>query len=136
VTYAAADSIIYDISRRMMYSRGKATIDYKELGLKADQVDINCNSAVLNARGSVDSTDTTGSGMKGLPDMIDGNETYHGSEVTYFQNQRRIDSGRRKSNAALLRRGIKKIGNDVPYVEHGRLRPAIWNTRTTTCRPR
>ena len=123
VTYAAADSILYDISRRMMYSRGKATIDYKELGLKADQVDINWNSAVLKARGSVDSTDTTGSGMKGLPDLIDGNETYHGSEITYnFRTKRgRIDLGKTEIERGLYYgEAIKKVGSDVLYVEHGR----------------
>ena len=75
VVYTAADSITYDISRRTMYSRGKATINYKELGLKADQVDINWNTAILNARGSVDSSDTTGQRMKGIPDLIEDGRT-------------------------------------------------------------
>ena len=83
VTYTATDSIVYDVAHRVMRSRGKATIDYKELGLKADQIDIHWTTSQFFARGSVDTTDTTGHGMKGIPDLIDGGETYHGSEIAY-----------------------------------------------------
>jgi lipopolysaccharide assembly outer membrane protein LptD (OstA) len=123
VTYTAVDSIIYDIPRRTMYSRGKATIGYKELGLKADQVDINWNTAVLLARGSVDSTDTTGRLMKGIPDLIDGGETYHGSEIAYnFRTKRgRVDLGKTEIEKGLYYGdAIKKVESDVLFVEHGR----------------
>lgn len=123
VVYTAADSITYDISRRTMYSRGKATINYKELGLKADQVDINWNTAILDARGSVDSTDTTGQRMKGIPDLIDGAETYHGSEISYnFRTKRgHIDLGKTEIEKGLYYGdAIKKVDSDVLYVQHGR----------------
>ena len=67
VTYTAADSIVYDVARRVMHSRGKGTIDYKELGLKADQIDIHWTTSQLFARGSVDTSDTSGQKMIGDP---------------------------------------------------------------------
>ncbi len=122
VTYSATDSVVYDLSRRMMVLHGKASIRYKELGLKADEVDINWNSAVLNARGTVDSTDSTGQRMKGLPDLIDGAETYHGSVISYnFRTKKgRIDLGKTEIEKGLYYgTAIKKVESDVLYVEHG-----------------
>jgi lipopolysaccharide assembly outer membrane protein LptD (OstA) len=81
VTYSAADSIVYSLSTKTMYLFGKGNIKYKELGLKAEQIDINWNTSVLNAQGVADTSDTSGSGYRGLPDLIDGGETYRGSRI-------------------------------------------------------
>ncbi|MBK7258823.1 MAG: LPS-assembly protein LptD [Ignavibacteriae bacterium] len=123
VTYTATDSIVYDVAHRVMRSRGKATIDYKELGLKADQIDIHWTTSQLFARGSVDTTDTTGHGMKGIPDLIDGGETYHGSEIAYnFKSKKgRVDLGKTAmENGFYYGDAIKKAEPDVLYVDHGR----------------
>jgi lipopolysaccharide assembly outer membrane protein LptD (OstA) len=123
VTYTAADSIVYDVARRLMHSRGKATIDYKELGLKADQIDIHWTTSQLFARGSVDTSDTSGQKMKGIPDLIDGSETYHGSEISYnFKTKKgRVDLGKTEmENGFYYGNAIKKAEPDVLYVDHGR----------------
>ncbi len=123
VTYAAADSIVYDVAHRVMRSRGKATIDYKELGLKADQIDIHWSTSQLFARGTVDTVDTAAHGMRGIPDLIDGGETYHGSEIAYnFKTKKgRVDLGKTQmENGYYYGNAIKKAEPDVLYVDHGR----------------
>jgi hypothetical protein len=47
VTYAAVDSVIYDLSARTMYLHGNSSIKYKELGLKASVIDINWTTSLL-----------------------------------------------------------------------------------------
>jgi hypothetical protein len=76
VTYAAVDSVIYDLGARTMYLHGNSSIKYKELGLKASAIDINWTTSLLNARGMRDTSDTSGQQLKGLPDLIDGKDTY------------------------------------------------------------
>jgi lipopolysaccharide assembly outer membrane protein LptD (OstA) len=123
VTYTAVDSILYDLSSRTMALHGKSTIDYKELGLKAERVDINWDTAILRAWGVPDSTDTMGTRYVGLPDLIDGSETYHGSVVNYnFRTKKgRIDLGKTEIEKGLYYGNeIKRVDSDVMYVSDGK----------------
>ncbi len=123
VNYAATDSVVYNLDSRTMFMFGKGDIRYKELGLKAENIDINWNTAILNARGVPDPQDSTGKKFVGLPDMKDGGETYHGSTVGYnFKTKKgRIDIGKTE-----IERGwyygdsIKKVEDKVLFVKDGR----------------
>lgn len=121
VVYTATDSIIYSLSTRTMYLHGKADIKYRELGLKAEVVDINWTTSVLNARGVPDSSDT--SGVRGAPDLIDGGETYHGEKISYnFKTKKgKIDLGKTEMDQGYYRgEEIKKVSSDVLFVGHGK----------------
>jgi lipopolysaccharide assembly outer membrane protein LptD (OstA) len=123
VAYAAADSIVYELSNRTMTLYGNSTIDYKELGLKAAQVDINWNTSVLHAHGVPDPADSTGVRFKGLPDLKDGEEMYHGSIVTYnFRTKKgKIDIGKTEIEKGLYYgNAIKKVESDVLFVQDGK----------------
>jgi hypothetical protein len=76
VTYSAVDSVVYSMADRTMYLYGKGSIRYKELGLKAEHININWDDATLHAEGISDSSDSTGNTFSGLPEMVDGNERY------------------------------------------------------------
>lgn len=96
VTYTAADSIVYALSRKTMYLFGKADIHYKDLALKAQKIDINWTTSLLNAGGTIDTADTSGKKLKGIPELIDGSEVYHGETITYnFKSKKgKIDLGK------------------------------------------
>ncbi len=123
VTYSASDSIVYSLKAKTMYLYGKGDIGYKELGLKAENIDLNWRTSILNAEGVPDPEDTTGKKFRGLPDLIDGGEKYKGSKVTYnFKSKKgKIDLGETE-----IERGyyygdaIKKVDTDVLYVGEGR----------------
>ncbi len=123
VNYTAVDSVIYALDSRTMFMYGKGDIRYKDLGLKAENIDINWNTAILNARGVRDSTDTTGTKFIGLPDLKDGGEIYHGSTIAYnFRSKKgKIDIGKTE-----IERGwyygdsIKKVEDKVLFVKDGR----------------
>ena len=123
VTYAAVDSIVYELAARTMTLHGQSTINYKELGLKAAQVEINWNTAILHARGVPDPTDSTGVRYKGLPDLKDGPELYHGSTISYnFRTRKgKIDLGKTEIEKGLYYgSAIKKVETDVLYVRDGK----------------
>jgi lipopolysaccharide assembly outer membrane protein LptD (OstA) len=123
ITYAAADSVIYSLGDKTMYLFGNGSLQYKELGLKAEKIDINWNTSLLFAEGVPDTADTTGKKFRGQPVMIDGNETYDGSTLTYnFKSKKgKIDVGKTEIEKGLYYGdAIKKANTDVLYVENGR----------------
>jgi lipopolysaccharide assembly outer membrane protein LptD (OstA) len=123
ITYTAADSVVYSIRDRTMFLYGKGDVEYKELGLKAERIDVNWSTSTLRARGVVDTSDTTGKGWKGLPVLIDGKETYKGSTVVYnFKTKRgRIDLARTEIERGLYSgEAIQKSEGDILYVRSGK----------------
>jgi lipopolysaccharide assembly outer membrane protein LptD (OstA) len=123
VTYSASDSIVYSLASRTMYLFGKGDINYKELGLKAQTIDINWSTSLLNAEGVVDTADTAGRKLKGQPELIDGAETYHGDRIVYnFKSKKgKIDLGKTEMEKGLYYgEAIKKVEPDVLFVEDGK----------------
>ncbi len=123
VTYAATDSIVYSLSSKTMYLFGKSSIRYRELSLKAENIDINWNTSVLNAVGVPDTSDTSATGIRGAPDLIDGGESYRGEKISYnFRTKKgKINLGKTEIEKGYYRgEGIKKVGVDILFVEDGR----------------
>ena len=123
VTYTASDTVVYDLGARTMTLFGKGDIKYRDMGLKAAQVDINWVTSLLHAEGVADTADTTGKKMKGLPELVDGTEVYHGTKVDYdFKTKRgRIDLGRTEQDRSYYYGDeIKKVAPDEMYVEDGK----------------
>jgi lipopolysaccharide assembly outer membrane protein LptD (OstA) len=123
VVYSATDSVIYDISKKMMYLYGNGDIKHKELRLKAENININWTTSVLNAAGVRDTADTTGKKYRGLPDLVDGSETYHGYTIAYnFKTKKgKIDVGKTEIEKSLYYgEEIKKVEADVLFVEDGK----------------
>jgi len=55
-----------------MFMFGKSDIRYRELGMKARDININWTTSLLDAQGVRDTSDTTGKKMRGLPELVDG----------------------------------------------------------------
>jgi lipopolysaccharide assembly outer membrane protein LptD (OstA) len=122
VTFTARDSVLYHVGTRTMDLYGTATIRYKELGLDADRVSVDWNTAELTAHGIPDSSDTTGTKQRGLPVLKDGPDTYNGESVAYnFRTRKgKIGVGRTAIDEAWYRgASIKKVDEDVMFVEDG-----------------
>lgn len=123
VVYSASDSIVYSLATKTMYLYGKGDIKYRELALKAEQIDINWNTSILNATGVADTSDTSKTGFRGSPDLIDGGETYHGERILYnFKTKKgKIDVGKTEIEKGYYRgEEIKKVAADVLFVADGR----------------
>ena len=123
VTYLASDSVRYDLKSRTMFMFGKSDIRYRDLAMKAEDIDINWTTSLLNARGVADTSDTTGRKMKGLPELVDGSEVYHGHTIVYdFRTKKgKIDLGKTEMEKSYYYGDeIKKLESDVMFVENGR----------------
>lgn len=118
VVYSASDSISYSLLTRFMRMYGKSDIEYRDLQLKAERVDVNWDTATLVAEGVLDSataeppspeeevessapgsppTNPTASSFqptyrkkyRGAPILIDRGEEYLGFRISYnFRTQK------------------------------------------------
>ncbi|MGH2568524.1 MAG: LPS-assembly protein LptD, partial [Bacteroidota bacterium] len=123
VVYSAKDSIIYSMRTRYMYLYGNSDLKYRAMGLKAERIDVNWDTANLNAYGVKDTADKSGKKYAGLPVLTDAGEKYDGSGIGY---NFRTKKGKISLANTELDQGyyhgeeIKKIETDVLYVADGR----------------
>ena len=123
VVYSAKDSIVYSLQTRFMRLYGKSELKYRAIGLKADRVGVNWDTATLTAEGSKDTTDKKGNKTVGSPILQDGGEAYNGSRISYnFNTQKgKIAVGETEiENGYYHGEAIKKIDRDVLFVAGGR----------------
>ena len=123
VTYLAKDSIVYSLNTRFMNLYGKSELKYRAIGLKAERVDVNWDSATLNAVGIPDTSSKAKKKFIGNPVLIDGGETYNGSRIGYnFRTQKgKITLGETEMEKGYYHgEAIKKVEKDVLYVAGGR----------------
>jgi lipopolysaccharide assembly outer membrane protein LptD (OstA) len=123
VTYLAKDSIVYSMSTRLMNLYGKSEVRYRAIGLKAERVDVNWDSATLSAQGIPDTSKKKEKKFIGTPILIDGGETYNGFRIGYnFRTQKgKITVGETEiENGYYHGEAIKKIEPDVLFVAGGR----------------
>jgi lipopolysaccharide assembly outer membrane protein LptD (OstA) len=123
VTYVAKDSITYSMSTRFMNLYGKSELKYRTMGLKAERVDINWDSATLSAEGIPDTSSKAVKKTIGAPVMVDGGETYDGSRIRYnFRTQKgKITVGETEIEKGYYHgEAIKKVEKDVLFVAGGR----------------
>jgi lipopolysaccharide assembly outer membrane protein LptD (OstA) len=123
VTYLAKDSIVYSLNTRFMNLYGKSELKYRTIGLKAERVDVNWDSATLSAVGIPDTSSKTKAKFIGNPVLVDGGETYNGSRIGYnFRTQKgKITLGETEIEKGYYHgEAIKKVEKDVLYVAGGR----------------
>ncbi len=136
VVYSSSDSIVYSLSTRNMTLFGKGDIQYRQMRLKAEEVDINWDTAIMNARGVPDTSDTAHAATlpaagkpkpmqqyRGTPVMVDGGEEYRGFKLGYnFKTQKgKIDVGDTEIDGGYYHgEAIKKVARDILFVEDGR----------------
>ncbi len=123
VTYLAKDSITYSMITRLMNLYGKSELRYRTMGLKAERVGVNWNTATLSAQGIPDTSTKKIKKTIGPPILVDGGETYHGSHIGYnFKTQKgKIDVGETEMEQGYYHgEEIKKVDRDVLFVADGR----------------
>ncbi len=123
VTYMAKDSIVYSMSTRVMNLYGKSELKYRTIGLKSERVDVNWDTATLNAQGIPDTSSKAVKKTIGSPVLVDGGETYNGFRIGYnFRTQKgKITVGETEIEKGYYHgEAIKKVERDVLFVEGGR----------------
>ncbi len=79
VFYSAQDSITFDyvVSRAVLYGEGK--VDYENLKLEADEINMSIDSSLVHAYGRPDSTGE----VQGKPVFKQGDDTYEPDSISY-----------------------------------------------------
>lgn len=118
VKYKARDSVAMDLSTRraFLYSDGK--IDYGDMILEADRVEVDFGNQTLHAYGT---TDTAGE-VVGRPFFKQDGDEYHADTITYnYDSQKGIIQNviTQEGEGYLHGKKVKKLNDSVMYLSGG-----------------
>ncbi len=123
ISYTSTDSIIYSIKNRKMMLYGSGNIKYRLMELKSERININWDTAILDATGIVDTSDTSGVKFTGNPIMIDAGEEFHGHKLLYnFKTQKgNITLADTKADDGFYYGSkVKKIDRYILFIKDGK----------------
>lgn len=123
VSYKAADSIVFDVDKGILFLYEQSELNYQEIGLKAKEVRVDIESQTLYANGV---TDSMGNYI-GAPEFTQEGETYHSRAISYnFKTQKgRVVEGRMVQDEGFVIADVAKYHQDGSF--HGQ------DGKYTTC---
>ncbi len=80
IHYTAKDSLIFDTKTNTVLLLGEATIGYKDLDLKANQIEVDWTNHLMRAKGK---TDSVSHKTVGSPVFQEGGKTYESKRMVY-----------------------------------------------------
>jgi hypothetical protein len=90
VTYNAQDSIVLDVNGKIARLYGQAKINYGDIALEAEYVEINWDTGIMDAQGVKDSTGK----VVGAPIFTEGGKKYETDRISYnIKTKKAIISG-------------------------------------------
>lgn len=118
VKYHARDSVAMDLTSRraFLYTEGK--IEYENMMLEAEHVEVDFTRQTLHAHGL---TDTAGD-VVGRPFFKQGEDEYHADTITFnYTTQRGLIKGviTQEGDGFLHGRTVKKVNDSVMYLSGG-----------------
>ena len=123
ILYKARDSIYFDVVNQKVFLYGESDIDYGNIKLTADRIDIDWKSDLLTANYTVDT-----SGAKvGVPVFTQGAESYEAQDMTYnFVTRRAVINGivTQQGEAYMHGEKVKKNEKNEMFIR---------NAKYTTC---
>lgn len=123
VKYTARDSTVLDAITKITYLYGDAQVDYGNISLKADYIELNYLTNITNAKGTLDSTGK----LRGTPVFKEGSESYTAEEMRYnFKTKKAIIKGvvTKQGDGNIRGEQVKKDPEDNLYIH---------NAKYTTC---
>jgi len=123
VKYLAEDSVIYDAAASKVYLFHKAKVDYTNLSLSAEYIEVDLKSNIAFAKGIPDSTGK----LIGKPVFTQGAEKYEANSMTYnFKTKRAKIQGivTQQGEGYIHGESVKKTPENEMYIR---------NAQYTTC---
>ena len=118
VKYKARDSVAMDLDTRRAYLYSESRIDYGDLQLEADRIDVDFATQILHAHGS---TDTAGE-LVGHPFFKQGDAEYHADTLTFnYNTQKGLIKGviTQEGDGFLHGNKVKKVNDSVMFISGG-----------------
>ena len=79
INYSARDSILFDVTGKVIYLFGESKIEYGDITLLADKVEVNWTTNIMTATGTIDSTGK----LVGRPEFFDKEDQYRADTIRY-----------------------------------------------------
>ncbi|MBC8321671.1 MAG: LPS-assembly protein LptD [Bacteroidetes bacterium] len=114
----AKDSIVQDFVKRKIYLFGEATINYEDITLKANYIEVDLNTNTVFASGINDSTGKT----IGSPEFTQEGQTFKSKTMTYnFDSKRGLITSvlTEDGNGYLHGETVKKLSDNTVNILHG-----------------
>ncbi len=118
VKYKARDSVAMDLRTRKAFLYSEGSIDYGEMVLEADRVEVDFDRQTLHAHGT---TDTTGE-VVGRPHFKQDEADYHADTITFnYNTQKGIIQGviTQEGDGYLHGHKVKKVNDSIMYLSGG-----------------
>ena len=119
VAYVAKDSIVYDMITKRAFLYGDAQVDYQNITLTAEEIEMGMDSSIVHAHGVPDSLGV----LYGLPVFKQGNDEYESETMSYnFNTQKGFITNvtTEQADGFLWSEDSKKGQNKELYLRHGR----------------
>ncbi|QUB76139.1 MULTISPECIES: putative LPS assembly protein LptD [Prevotella] len=121
VKYSAEDSLVYDAESGTAYLYGSSKVDYENMKLTSDKVDMNLNKSTVRATGTADSTEE--GGIKGKPVFTMGKDEYKSDTMAFnFKSKKGLIKGiyTEQQDGFLSGEVGKRDSSGSVYLQHGR----------------
>ena len=121
VKYSAEDSLVYDAESGTAYLYGNSKVDYENMKLTSDKVDMNLNKSTVRATGTADSTEE--GGIKGKPVFTMGKDEYKSDTMAFnFKSKKGLIKGiyTEQQDGFLSGEVGKRDSTGSVYLQHGR----------------
>ena len=118
VEYKSADSLFFDLINNKTYLFYNAEIQYQNINLKADYIEIDFSTNTLFASGLPDSAGV----IKGTPIFTEGLQSFMSNTMSYnFDTKRGFikDVITQEGDGFLHGKAVKKMEDDITNVRHG-----------------
>lgn len=119
VAYVAKDSIVYDMITKRAFLYGDAQVDYQNITLTAEEIEMGMDSSIVHAHGVPDSLGV----LYGRPVFKQGNDEYESETMSYnFNTQKGFITNvtTEQADGFLWSEDSKKGQNKELYLRHGR----------------
>ena len=114
----AKDSIVQDIANRKIFLFGEAVINYEDITLKANYIEVDLLTNTVFASGVEDSTGK----VRGLPEFTQGDQTFKSKTMTYnFDSKKGMITSvvTEDGNGFLHGNKVKKLNDNTVNILHG-----------------
>ena len=119
VKYSARDSVVHDLQNRYTYLFGDAMVQYEDMDLRADYIEIDFEHNELHACGVADSNGA----MHGYPVFSQGDAHYNAHEIMYNFNTQKGKISHvitTQDDGFIHGEQVKKIGDNIAFIKRGK----------------
>lgn len=121
VKYSANDSLVYIASSNRAFLYGSSKVDYEDMNLNADKINMSLDSSLVHATGSADST--ADKGLRNRPLFTMGQDKYESDTMSFnFKTKKGFINNvyTAQQDGFLSSAQSKRDSSGVLYLQHGR----------------